>query len=90
MENKFECNFKFTSLELVNDLFDHSLNEGCIDLFEQAFQCESEKELAGILLYEINEIETQKDDNHNFIFWNDLDLFSKARWIKTGMVKYGL
>jgi len=83
-----ENNFKFTSLELVNDLFDHSLNEGCIEIFEQAFQCENEKELAGILLYEKNEIETQREDNHNFIFWNDLDLFSKARWIKLGKDKY--
>jgi len=85
-----ESNFKFTSLELVNDLFDHSLNEGCIDLFEMALQCQSEKEIAGILLYEINEIETQREDNHNFIFWRDLDLFSMARWIKLGKDKYEL
>ena len=85
-----ESNFKFTSLELVNDLVDHSLKEGCIDIFEMALQCESEKQIAGILLYEINEIETQRDDNHNFIFWRDLDVFSMARWIKLGKDKYGI
>jgi hypothetical protein len=85
-----ESNFKFTSLELVNDLFDHSFNEGCIEIFEQAFQCENEKELAGILLYEKNENQRDMGDVYTYTFWNDLDLFSKARWIKTGMVKYGL
>lgn len=89
MENNYKP-FVFTNLEFVNEFFAFAQSEGCIEIFEQAIDeqsCTTEKELAGFLLYEIDQT-TRKEDDHNFIFWNDLDIFSKARWIKLADQKY--
>lgn len=90
MENNNFVSFVFTNLQFVNELFAFAQSEGCVEIFEQAIDeqsCKSEKELAGFLLYEIDQT-SKKDDDHNFIFWNDLDILSKARWMKLADQKY--
>lgn len=91
MDNNYKP-FIFTNLQFVNELFAFAQSEGCVEIFEQAIDeqfCKSEKELAGFLLYEIDQT-ARKDENHNFIFWNDLDVLSMARWIKKAVAKYDI
>ena len=93
MENNNFVPFIFTNLKFVNELFAFAQSEGCTEIFERAIDeqsCKTEKELAGFLLYEIDQTAKGNDENHNFIFWDDLDLFSMARWVKEAEVKYGI
>lgn len=74
--------FKKTDIQLINDVWE--LLSACEDIYlvEDALSIESTKELAGWLLYE--------SEKHGDRYWDALDIFEKAVYIKKGVEKYGI
>ena len=78
-DNMFSC------LNLVNAIIEHADEQG---LPVEEFFFDSEKELAGHLLWDKwsieNDVSLEVED------WESIDLLSKARWIKLGKEEFDL
>ena len=74
--------FEKTDIQLINDLWAFLSTCGDGYAFDDALMMESKKALAGWLVYE--------SEKHGDRYWDALDIFEKAVYIKKGVEKYGV
>ena len=75
----------FSSLKLINAIIEHADEQG---LTVETFFFDTEKEMAGHLLWDIwsieNDVSLETED------WDTMDILIKSNWIKKGMEEFDL
>jgi len=84
--------FKFTNVDIVNDVVEFAELYNDFALVEEAFALSSEKEVAGWLLYESEQWSKplMGDSEYSASIWQRQDILVRAMWVKKGMQKYNL
>lgn len=75
----------FSSLKLINAIIEHADEQG---LAVETFFFDTEKEMAGHLLWDIwsieNDVSLEDED------WETMNILIKSNWIKKGMEEFDL
>ena len=84
--------FKFTNVDIVNDVMAFAELYNDFALIGEAFDLSSEKEVAGWLLYESEQWSKplMGDSEYSASMWQNQDILVKALWIAKGVEKYNL